>query len=150
MGAPVSASPAQSVEEPSVTGEVELKIPVTVARAVRILVRHGVESGSVGLGTVQAQRAGTQAIQIDLSLLNQHSGGSANGLLVFDTAQVAQPGHVDEIARRRYSVYSDLDQRDYRFLLPITGGMPAQICVAMLPDHAAAGSEPVGRRCTPL
>ncbi|MEO8673742.1 MAG: hypothetical protein ABI411_20730 [Tahibacter sp.] len=150
MGAPLSASPAGSTEEPAVVGEVELKIPVTVARAVRIMVRHGVGPGSVELGNVKAQRAGAQAIQIDLSLLNQHTGGSAIGMLVFDTNQTVLPGRAGEIARRRYSVYADLDQRDYHFLLPTPSGMPAQICVGVLADNAAAGSQPVDRRCTPV
>jgi hypothetical protein len=146
MGTPVKAEPDHAAVVSSVAGEVTLQVPVTVARAARILVRHGVGPGNVALGTLQAQRVDAASVHVDLSLLNRRDGGSATGTLVFDVAGRA-PSAGAQSMRRRYSVYADLERRDYEFVLPVGGGQPAQICVAVVPDGVIAGNAPVDRRC---
>jgi hypothetical protein len=149
MGAPVRAVRNVGAPSSSVAGEVTLQVPVTVARAARILVRHGVGPGSVVLGAMQAQRVDAASVRIDLSLMNRRDGGSATGTLVFEVAG-RTPSTDSGTMRKRYSVYADLDQRDYEFMLPIAGTLPAKVCVAVVPDGAIAGSASMERRCTPV
>lgn len=150
MGAPMSATPVATAEAQAPTaGEVNLQVPVTVARAVRILVRHGTGPGSVAVSRLDVPRADALSVHVNVSLANQHSGGSASGVLVFE-ANVSTPGRSGEFARRRYSVYADLDQRDYQFQLLTPDGKPTEICVAVIPDDAIVDSPPSDRRCTPV
>jgi hypothetical protein len=147
MGAPIAAQDAAaSAETAVVAGQISLQIPVTVARAARILVRHGVGPGHVGLDPIQVRRTAPDMAQVDLALLNRHDGGSANGTLLFElNGRMPQAG--EKGMRRRYSVYADLDRRDYQVVLPVPVGQPTEVCVSLIPDGSAPGAAPIDRHC---
>lgn len=146
MGVPVVAGDTATASDPVVPGEISLRIPVTVARAVRVLVRHGVGPGAVGVDAMQVSRLSSDTLQVELSLLNGFSGGSANGRMEFVVDErLPAPGEPE--LRRRYSVYADLDRRDYRITLPVTPGAPGKVCVTLVRDEPAAIALPGDRRC---
>lgn len=147
MGSPVLATaPAPAPAGAAITGEISLQIPITVARAARILVRHQVGPGSVTLNAFTATRIAPDLLQVDLSLLNRRDGGSASGLMRF-VVDGRAPMVDAKPVQRRYSVYADLDRRDYQVLLPVAAGQPVQLCVDLIPDGSTAGAAPEQHRC---
>jgi hypothetical protein len=147
MGAPIVAADTKSAAQAaSAPGEIQLNVPVTVARAARILVRHETGAGHVAFDAIRLDRVAADAVRVDLALIRQKDGGSATGTVVFAVGDSAVTAKENDL-RRRYSVYGDLDRRDYQFIVPIAAGKPATVCVALIPDGSPRGAPAVGRRC---
>ena len=136
-----AAVPAPQLAAPTGRGA-RIQVRIRVARAVRVLVRHGVEAGRASLGSVTSRSSGGGvAVSFDLS---RDGRGSSSGTYRIYTARSG--AKTNDLASGRVLIYGELPGRTVERTVSAGNLRGANICVAYQ-DRAAVGTAPQ-ERCT--
>lgn len=120
-------------------GTTTVEIRIQVARAVRVLVRHGVNAGRATLASVSAEPAGGGRVRVAAELARTGKGSSRG---VYRIYARGRGGSGDEIVSRGVLIYSELDRRRVEETLPPGSiGSGTELCVAYRDETAADSSE---------
>jgi P pilus assembly chaperone PapD len=105
---------------PTTARDMGMVIPINIARAVRVIVRHDVLAGTAAVSRVAASRSSDGILLT--AVLTRSGAGSSSG-----TYSIGIPGAADSAATGAINIYSDLGQRT------VTRAIPA---AAMKGQHA--------------
>lgn len=119
-------------------GTTTVEIHIQVARAVRVLVRHGVEAGRATLSKVAARPAGGGRVRVSAEFARSGAGSSRGVYRIYARGR----GPRDDLVRRGVLIYSELDRRVVEETLPSGSVGPHQeLCVAYRDETAGEGGE---------
>lgn len=123
-------------------GEVGARIRIQVARAVRVLVRHGVTAGTADVAEFRAEPASNGERKIEVRL-NRSGAGSSRGAYRIYAKNQATGALVEEIATGAAHIYSDLPQRRIEHPMPSTQlASGTALCVAYEDSNQSSAGQP--------
>jgi len=104
-----SANAPSAIDAPD---ESRVVIPISIARAVRVTIRHNVAAGQAEITAFSARRMGSE-VAVSATLLRSGSG-SASGEYV-----IAAPGGVEPAAKGSVRVHSEMSRRVLERRIPL-------------------------------
>lgn len=136
---------AEPILEETGAGASTAVIKIQVARAVRVLVRHGVSAGRASLSEVRTKNLGGDRLAVMAELSRVGDGSSRGSYRVYTKDR---QGRVrDELVSKGILIYSELPRRLVEDTVPRSAVDPGlELCVAYR-DEAAVG-EAQDERCT--
>lgn len=116
---------------PATSQEVGVVIPINIARAVRVLVRHGVTAGTATVSGVTATRTADGILFS--AMLTRTGRGSSSG-----SYSIGIPGATDSAATGSINIYSDLGERTVTRSIPATAMKGKSVVCFLYTDGKAA------------
>ena len=98
-------------------GQVGAQIRIQVARAVRVLVRHGVGPGSAAVADLHSEPDGSGGQNVAI-ILNRDGGGSSRGTYRLYTKDRQSGAVLEELAAGGAYIYGDLPRRRLEHVVP--------------------------------
>lgn len=132
------ALPAPQLSTPA-GNAVQLNIRIQVARAVRVLVRHGVDAGRASLANVTSRPA-AGGVLVSFDLDRGGPGSSSGAYRIYTRSRSGAKG--SDLTSGRVLIYSELPGRQVEQVIAAKSiGPGVDLCVAYRDDRAGDGGE---------
>jgi P pilus assembly chaperone PapD len=95
-----------------VADEARVVIPISIARAVRVTIRHNVIVGRAEIGALSARRSGAEVVMSATFL--RTGGGSSSGEYV-----IAAPGGAEQVEKGSIHIHSEMSRRVLERRIPL-------------------------------